>query len=95
NVSFDELYRNALNIGSDESPFNTESEIKFVGKVDLKFNIDAQGAGSVLADKDMTEADSNLESMHDDEIEPISGFEADDDDEDANSENKAELSKTD
>nr|GEU87597.1 NADPH--cytochrome P450 reductase [Tanacetum cinerariifolium] len=43
----------------------------------------------------MTEADSDLESMHDDEIESISGFEANDNDEDVNSKNKAELSKTD
>ncbi|GKC57228.1 hypothetical protein Tco_1084826 [Tanacetum coccineum] len=51
--------------------------------------------GSILVDQDMTKANSDLELMLDDEIESISGFEADDDDEDDHSENKVELSKND
>ncbi|GJW24432.1 retrovirus-related pol polyprotein from transposon TNT 1-94 [Tanacetum coccineum] len=95
NVSFDELYGNALNMGSNESTFDTESEIKFVRKVDPKLNIDAQGVGSLIANKDLTEADSDLKSMPDDEIESVSGFEIDDDNEDDHSEHKFRLSKTD
>ncbi|GJR98982.1 hypothetical protein Tco_0271156 [Tanacetum coccineum] len=95
NVSFDELYGNALNMGSNESPFDTESEIKFVRKVDPKLNINAQGVGSLIANKDLTEADSDLKSMPDDEIESVSGFEIDDDNKDDHSEHKFGLSKTD
>ncbi|GJW62638.1 retrovirus-related pol polyprotein from transposon TNT 1-94 [Tanacetum coccineum] len=96
NVSFDELYGNDLNMRADESPFDTESEIKFVGKVDPNLNIDYQGAGSLLVDKDITEANSDLESMLDDKIESVYGFKVDDDDddEDDHSEHKAELLKT-
>ncbi|GJY75651.1 hypothetical protein Tco_0480767 [Tanacetum coccineum] len=51
------------------------------------------GIGSLLADKELTKADSDLESMPDDENESIYGFEAaaDDDDEDAHSEHNVEL----
>ncbi|GJT40438.1 hypothetical protein Tco_0940303 [Tanacetum coccineum] len=112
NVSFDELYRNDEKRSADESPFDTESEIKFIKKeVPKSTNDNDYGIGSVhqtmhnddaqitlivsSRDTKIQEADSDLESMPDDELESIFGFEAGDDDENANSENKAELSKTD
>ncbi|GJY57120.1 hypothetical protein Tco_0456235 [Tanacetum coccineum] len=94
NVSFDELYGHNLDMGADESPFNVESEIKFVRKVDPNLNTDDHGTSSILDDQEMTKADSNLESMLDDEIESISGFEAEDD-EDDHYKNKVGLSQAD
>ncbi|GKF27270.1 hypothetical protein Tco_0083164 [Tanacetum coccineum] len=84
-------------MGANESPFEIESRIKFVGKAGLTLNLTNQEAGSLLADKELTKADSDLESMPDDEIESVSGFEADtnDDDEKNRYEHKEELSKTD
>nr|GEV62598.1 hypothetical protein [Tanacetum cinerariifolium] len=57
NVSFYVLYGNDLNMGADESPFNIESEIKFVRKMDPTLNINVHEAGSLLADKEITEDD--------------------------------------
>nr|GEV07635.1 hypothetical protein [Tanacetum cinerariifolium] len=76
NITFEELYGHA-----DESPFNTEYKIKFIGKVDPNLNVDNQGASSLLIDKEMTNSDSNLESMPDNEIEFVSKFKEGDDDE--------------
>ncbi|GJR19874.1 hypothetical protein Tco_0968401 [Tanacetum coccineum] len=53
-------------------------------------------AGSLLADKELTKANLDLESMLDDEIELVSGLEANtDNDEENHSEHIEELSKTD
>ncbi|GJX29449.1 hypothetical protein Tco_0237528 [Tanacetum coccineum] len=73
-------YPDPLNLGIDESPFDIDSEIKFVRKVNPTLNLTNRGASSLLADKELTEDDSNLESMSDDEIESVFGFEADIDD---------------
>ncbi|GJS98400.1 hypothetical protein Tco_0819570 [Tanacetum coccineum] len=96
NVIFDELYGHDLDMGANESPFDTKSRIKFVGKANPTLNLTNQGAGSLLADKELTKADSDLESMPDDEIESVSGFEVDTNDDEKNcNEHKEELSKTD
>ncbi|GJS66067.1 hypothetical protein Tco_0680631 [Tanacetum coccineum] len=100
NMTFDELYGNDANRDAEESPFDTESEIRFIGKVDPKlndndsqFNIkNDQGAGFTLMDQEMTKADSDLESMPDDEIVFVSGFEEADSDD---SENAEEISMAD
>nr|GEY08601.1 hypothetical protein [Tanacetum cinerariifolium] len=60
NVSFYALYGNDLNMGADESPFNIESETKFVRKVDPTLNINVHEAGSLLADKEITETDEAI-----------------------------------
>ncbi|GJW02095.1 hypothetical protein Tco_1560951 [Tanacetum coccineum] len=63
NVNFDELFRNRdMNEYAEESPFDTEPEIKFIRKIDSK------------------EANSDLESMSDDEIMFVSRNEEEDDD---------------
>ncbi|GKC83973.1 hypothetical protein Tco_1139690, partial [Tanacetum coccineum] len=96
NVSFDELYGHDLDMGADESPFDTQSEIKFVRNVKPTLNLTYQGSGSLLAHRELTEADLDLESMSDDEIELVSRFKADtDDDEENHFEHKEDLSKTD
>ncbi|GJZ26114.1 hypothetical protein Tco_0570367 [Tanacetum coccineum] len=76
---------------ADESPFDTESEIKFIKKeVPKSTNDNDYGIGSVhqtmhnddaqitlivsSRDTKIQEADSDLESMPDDEIESISGY---------------------
>ncbi|GKE39255.1 hypothetical protein Tco_1462660 [Tanacetum coccineum] len=83
-------------MGIDESPFDIDSEIKFIRKVNPTLNLTNRGASSLLANKELTEDDSNLESMSDDEIESVFRFEADIDDvEDNHSEHKEELSKID
>ncbi|GJY91451.1 hypothetical protein Tco_0506647 [Tanacetum coccineum] len=99
-VPLDEFGRADANLDADESPFNTKSETKFIGKEVPKFiyngsqvNEDAnQGTGFSLFDQVMQEADSDLESMPGDKIESLSGFEADESDDDdldmANSKNE-------
>ncbi|GJV99083.1 hypothetical protein Tco_1554335 [Tanacetum coccineum] len=75
-VSLDEFGGADANLDADESPFDTETEIKFIGKEQ--------------------EADSDLESVPGDEIESLSGFEADvSEDDDRQSVHKEELTKTD
>ncbi|GKF12626.1 hypothetical protein Tco_0050552, partial [Tanacetum coccineum] len=89
-VPLDEFGRADTNLDADESPFNTNSETKFNGKEVLKFiyngsqvNEDAnQSTGFSLFDQVMQEADSDLESMLGDKIESLSGFEADESDDD-------------
>ncbi|GJY79994.1 hypothetical protein Tco_0492745 [Tanacetum coccineum] len=93
NVSFDDFYRHDLDMGADESPFDTESKIKLVGKVVPELNVDYQVDDFTLADQDMKEINSSLESMPEDELLSVSGFEANDAKEDNKSKNKAELSK--
>ncbi|GJV48409.1 retrovirus-related pol polyprotein from transposon TNT 1-94 [Tanacetum coccineum] len=102
NVNFDELYRTDETRDANESPFDTKSEIMFIKKEVPKTTVDNdQGIKAVhqtMQHDDaliIQEADSDLESMPDDELKSISRFKAGDDDEDANFENKAELSKTD
>ncbi|GKF92387.1 hypothetical protein Tco_0279106 [Tanacetum coccineum] len=62
-VHFDQ----AVNIETKESLSNTESEIKFVGKVDLnhemKNNADITFMGSFSFDQEMEVVDSDLKSM--------------------------------
>ncbi|GKD99632.1 hypothetical protein Tco_1387616, partial [Tanacetum coccineum] len=103
-VPLDAFGRADANLDADESPFNTESETKFIGKEVPKFiyngsqvNEDAnQGTGFSLFDQVMQEADSDLESMPGDKIESLSGFKADDDDLDmANSKNENVNASTD
>ncbi|GKB44065.1 hypothetical protein Tco_0889007 [Tanacetum coccineum] len=103
-VPLDEFGRADANLDADESPFDTESEIKFIGNEVLKFiyngsqvNEDAtQGNGFSPSDQVMQEADSDLESVPCDEIESLSGFEADvSEDDDRQSVHKEELTKTD
>ncbi|GJS21782.1 hypothetical protein Tco_0450414 [Tanacetum coccineum] len=84
NVSFDELYRNDETRGTDESSFDTESEI-------TRKEITLIGSSR---DTKIQEADSDLESMSDDEFKSVFRFEVDDDDEDDHSKHKAKLSKT-
>nr|GEX90934.1 hypothetical protein [Tanacetum cinerariifolium] len=68
---------------ANESLFDTESKIKFIGKEVPKFiyngsqfNEDAtQGTGFFISDQVIQEADFDLESMHGDEIESLPGFE--------------------
>nr|GEV38097.1 putative reverse transcriptase domain-containing protein [Tanacetum cinerariifolium] len=90
-----------------EDPLATDSGIMSLGNITFNelyrndanrdveespFDIKSEISVSFM-DHDMTGADSNLESMPNDDIESASGFEADDD-EDDNFENKSELSKT-
>ncbi|GKC18220.1 hypothetical protein Tco_1015002, partial [Tanacetum coccineum] len=92
NVSFDDL-----SLGADESPYDTESEIKVVKrlnfqhtKLEIKFvrkavsNIakDERVIDISPADQDMTKADSDLESMPGDDIESLFWFEAEEFDHD-------------
>ncbi|GJT01453.1 hypothetical protein Tco_0822622 [Tanacetum coccineum] len=58
----------------EESPFDTELEIRFSGKLDQEMNVDADITfiGSSSIDQDMEEADSKLESMPDDKVMSIS-----------------------
>ncbi|GJR59843.1 retrovirus-related pol polyprotein from transposon TNT 1-94 [Tanacetum coccineum] len=82
------------------SPFDTKSKIKFDGKekdfLDMNdYGIEINLIGS-SRDPEFQEGDSDLESMPDNEIESVSGFEADtDDDQDNHSKHKEELSKYD
>ncbi|GJX44498.1 hypothetical protein Tco_0261174 [Tanacetum coccineum] len=66
NVAFDQ----AVNMKVEESPFDTESKIKFIEKVDLnqemKDNVDINFMGSSSFDQVMEEANSDLESIPDD-----------------------------
>nr|GEW51012.1 hypothetical protein [Tanacetum cinerariifolium] len=106
NVPFGELYGH-----DEESPFDTELEIKFtrkeypIKKLMLirsslqRLRISLQMLLLILLslvlhsfDQEMAEVDSDLESMPDDEIESVSGFEEADDDD---SENAEELSVAD
>ncbi|GJS05953.1 hypothetical protein Tco_0362749 [Tanacetum coccineum] len=83
NVNLDELYQDQnVNMEAEESPFDTDSEIKFIGKVDQEMNVDADNTfiGSSSFDQDLEDADSDLESMPNDEILSISGNEDEDDD---------------
>ncbi|GJW80162.1 hypothetical protein Tco_0144137 [Tanacetum coccineum] len=93
NIPLEEMYGHA-----EESPFDTELEIKFIDKekVDQATYDDVVEItliGSSM-DAEFQKVGSDLESMPDDEIESISGFETVDDDEDNKSEHKQELSKT-
>nr|GEX99526.1 hypothetical protein [Tanacetum cinerariifolium] len=68
---------------ANESPFDTESKIKFIGKEVPKFiyngsqfNEDAtQGTGFFISDQVIQEGDFDLESMPGDKIESLPGFE--------------------
>ncbi|GKB09286.1 retrovirus-related pol polyprotein from transposon TNT 1-94 [Tanacetum coccineum] len=104
NVTLDELYGNDVEMGDDESPFDTKSEIKFIRKEVPMTTADPQPIPTVSKhqelnddnDQVMKETNSNLESMPDDKIKSVSGFEADTkDDADTQSKNKVELSKND
>nr|GEX90824.1 hypothetical protein [Tanacetum cinerariifolium]GEX90831.1 hypothetical protein [Tanacetum cinerariifolium] len=92
-ILFEELYGYAK-----ESPFDTESEIKFMGKEKVVPNthdgvVEITLVGS-SRDAEFQEADSDLELMPDDEIESVSGFEADNNDEDDHFKNKKEPTQT-
>ncbi|GJY98041.1 hypothetical protein Tco_0514951 [Tanacetum coccineum] len=85
NVPFKELYGHDTNMDADESPFDTKSEIKFIGKekVVQKKHDDCVKTTQIgcIIDLEMQKVDSDLESMPDDEILSVSRFkEADDDD---------------
>ncbi|GJZ46775.1 retrovirus-related pol polyprotein from transposon TNT 1-94 [Tanacetum coccineum] len=89
NVPFGELYRN-----DEESPYDTESVIKFTGKGTHNDAVEITLI-DLSMDAGVQKANSDLELIHDDESESVSGFEADDDDDkDDNSETKVDLSKT-
>nr|GEV21566.1 hypothetical protein [Tanacetum cinerariifolium] len=63
---------------------------------DLEVSKDVRGVGSLIIDKELTEVDSDLESIPDDEIDSVSRFEANtDDNEENHSKHKEELPKTD
>ncbi|GJW26132.1 hypothetical protein Tco_0039943 [Tanacetum coccineum] len=82
-VPLDQFGEADANLDVNESLFDTESEIKFIGKEVPKsiyngsqFNEDAtQGTVFSISDQVMQEADSDLESMPGDEIESLYGFE--------------------
>ncbi|GJX57472.1 hypothetical protein Tco_0287369 [Tanacetum coccineum] len=85
NVHLDELYQDQyVNMEAEESPFDIEYEIKFIQKVDLDQEMhdtsDITLIGSSRVDQEMEEADSDLESMHDDKIISVLGNDDDDDD---------------
>ncbi|GJT76553.1 retrovirus-related pol polyprotein from transposon TNT 1-94 [Tanacetum coccineum] len=105
-----DAFESAEELGNQPNPANAkkvqkqtnkkimkESEIKSLGNVsfDEIYGHDLDiGDGFILADQDMKDVDSDLESMPEDAILSISGFEADDDADDR-SETKVKLSKTD
>ncbi|GJW90304.1 hypothetical protein Tco_0167857 [Tanacetum coccineum] len=76
-----------MNMEAEESPFDTEPEVKFVRKVDLDQEmhdtVKITFLGSFRIDQEMVEADSNLDSMHDDEIISVLGNDDYDDDDDS------------
>ncbi|GJS03885.1 hypothetical protein Tco_0320393 [Tanacetum coccineum] len=82
-VPLDQFGEADANLDVDESLFDTESEIKFIGKEVPKsiyngsqFNEDAtQGTVFSIHDQVMQEADSDLESMPRDEIKSLYRFE--------------------
>nr|GEU93962.1 retrovirus-related Pol polyprotein from transposon TNT 1-94 [Tanacetum cinerariifolium] len=73
NVTFGDLYGYDTNMDADESHFDTESEFKFIEKVDPKKTDDVGNTlvGSSI-DQEMQEADSDLESVPNDEIVSVS-----------------------
>nr|GEU63188.1 hypothetical protein [Tanacetum cinerariifolium] len=78
NVPF-ELYGHDTDMDADESPFNSDSEIKFIGKekgVQKKHDdvVETIQIGYTI-DLEMQEVDSDLESMPDDEILSVFRFE--------------------
>ncbi|GJR45894.1 hypothetical protein Tco_1313997 [Tanacetum coccineum] len=85
NVNLDELLKDhKVNEEAEESPFDTESEIKLIGKenVDQEMHdaADTTLIGDSHADQEMEEAHSDLESMPDDEIMFVSRNDDEDDD---------------
>nr|GEU52158.1 retrovirus-related Pol polyprotein from transposon TNT 1-94 [Tanacetum cinerariifolium] len=83
NVTFDELFKDYnMNVDAEESPFDTESEIKSIGKVVLKLNVDTYStfASSSFLHQEIKEADLDLESMPHDEIMSVLGNADKDDD---------------
>ncbi|GKE79570.1 hypothetical protein Tco_1545690 [Tanacetum coccineum] len=84
NVSLDKLLQDQnMNVEAEESPFDIESQIKFIRKADQEMNVDADPTfiKSSFIDHEMKEADSDLESMSGDEIMSVSGNEDDDSEE--------------
>ncbi|GJY30120.1 hypothetical protein Tco_0413615 [Tanacetum coccineum] len=84
NVSLDKLLQDQnMNVEVEESPFDTESQIKFIRKADQEMNVDADPTfiKSSFVDHEIKEADSDLESMSDDEIISVSGNKDDDSEE--------------
>ncbi|GJR51732.1 hypothetical protein Tco_1402253 [Tanacetum coccineum] len=84
NVTFEELYGHDSSIGTDESPFDTKSEIKFTRKEKVVQAIHDDAVEITLIgssiDQEMHEADYDLKSMPDDEIMSVSGNKEEDDD---------------
>ncbi|GKB17063.1 hypothetical protein Tco_0850986 [Tanacetum coccineum] len=82
---------------------HTESKIKFIGKEVPMIIVDSQPISVISehqelhakSNKVMKDADSDLESMPGDEIESLSGFEAESNNDDTQSVHKEELSKAD
>ncbi|GKD91797.1 hypothetical protein Tco_1371634 [Tanacetum coccineum] len=97
NVTLKDLYQDQnVNMDVEESPFDTESEIKFTRKVGMlvtkaKKNlkdhemddvVEITLTGSSKVDQELEQDDSDLESMPEDEISSVLGNDDNDDDDD-------------